>query len=238
MQPLLRRHSCRVFLCLTGIIRVILRHTFTPHNNTRLTHLCGPADVHLRTIEIALSVNIAHRHEQFKVDGPKAKATQAVDTGNKAAALALRQQQGDGIIFRGKKAGLVVTVAGTEAPQVDEGASARVVRAAGYLRHMHGKAQHLAKGGGQAVPATGLGPVEAAQVRLLAPVAHLCHHQVQLLLQALLQVGAAGTPRHGGLQQAHRPAGAHGQAAQVPDRGAGRRDLIGNMLGQQDPAHR
>ena len=57
------------------IIRVILRHTFTPLNNTRLTHLCGPADSHLRTIEAALSVKIAHRHEQFKVDGPKAKAT-------------------------------------------------------------------------------------------------------------------------------------------------------------------
>jgi len=58
---------------------VILRHTFTPHNNTRLSHLCGPADVHLRTIETALSVSIAHRHEQFKVDGPKAKATQAME---------------------------------------------------------------------------------------------------------------------------------------------------------------
>jgi len=58
---------------------VILRHTFTPHNNTRLTHLCGPADVHLRTIEVALQVSIAHRHEQFKIDGPKAKATQAME---------------------------------------------------------------------------------------------------------------------------------------------------------------
>ncbi|WP_087747717.1 MULTISPECIES: PhoH family protein [unclassified Acidovorax] len=58
---------------------MILRHTFTPHNNTRLTHLCGPADVHLRTIEVALQVGIAHRHEQFKVDGPKAKATQAME---------------------------------------------------------------------------------------------------------------------------------------------------------------
>ena len=58
---------------------MILRHTFTPHNNTRLTHLCGPADVHLRTIEVALQVRIAHRHEQFKVDGPKAKATQAME---------------------------------------------------------------------------------------------------------------------------------------------------------------
>ena len=58
---------------------MILRHTFTPHNNTRLTHLCGPADSHLRTIEAALQVSIAHRHEQFKVDGPKAKATQAME---------------------------------------------------------------------------------------------------------------------------------------------------------------
>ena len=58
---------------------MILRHTFSPHNNTRLSHLCGPADVHLRTIEEALSVSIAHRHEQFKVDGPKAKATQAIE---------------------------------------------------------------------------------------------------------------------------------------------------------------
>jgi len=67
------------FRCLIGIIRVILRHTFTPHNNMRLTHLCGPADAHLRTIEEALGVSIAHRHEQFKVDGPKAKANQAME---------------------------------------------------------------------------------------------------------------------------------------------------------------
>ncbi|WP_353236032.1 PhoH family protein [Diaphorobacter ruginosibacter] len=58
---------------------MILRHTFTPHNNLRLTHLCGPADAHLRTIEDALKVRIAHRHEQFKVDGPKAKANDAME---------------------------------------------------------------------------------------------------------------------------------------------------------------
>ena len=58
---------------------MILRHTFLPHNNTRLANLCGPADAHLRTIEAALQVNIAHRHEQFKVDGPKARATQAME---------------------------------------------------------------------------------------------------------------------------------------------------------------
>ena len=58
---------------------MILRHTFSPPNNTRLSHLCGPLDEHLRTIETALSVKIAHRHEQFKVDGPKVKATRALE---------------------------------------------------------------------------------------------------------------------------------------------------------------
>jgi phosphate starvation-inducible PhoH-like protein len=58
---------------------LILRHTFSPPNNTRLTHLCGPTDAHLRTIEAALQVTIAHRHEQFKVDGHKVRATRALE---------------------------------------------------------------------------------------------------------------------------------------------------------------
>ncbi|WP_171022515.1 MULTISPECIES: PhoH family protein [unclassified Variovorax] len=58
---------------------VILRHTFTPLNNSRLSHLCGPLDAHLRRIEEALGVKIAHRHEQFKVDGHKAAAQRAMD---------------------------------------------------------------------------------------------------------------------------------------------------------------
>jgi DNA replication protein DnaC len=44
-----------------------------------LSHLCGPTDEHLRTIELALDVKIAHRHEQFKVDGHKAKAIRAME---------------------------------------------------------------------------------------------------------------------------------------------------------------
>ncbi|WP_176663489.1 PhoH family protein [Variovorax sp. SG517] len=58
---------------------VILRHTFTPLNNSRLSHLCGPLDAHLRRIEEALDVKIAHRHEQFKVEGHKAAAQRAMD---------------------------------------------------------------------------------------------------------------------------------------------------------------
>ena len=58
---------------------MILHHTFSPPNNTRLSHLCGPTDEHLRTIELALQVRIAHRHEQFKIDGTKAKANRAME---------------------------------------------------------------------------------------------------------------------------------------------------------------
>ena len=58
---------------------MILRHIFSPPNNTRLTNLCGPTDEHLRTIEAALQVHIAHRHEQFKVDGPKDKAKRGME---------------------------------------------------------------------------------------------------------------------------------------------------------------
>jgi phosphate starvation-inducible PhoH-like protein len=45
---------------------LILRHTFSPPNNTR-------------TIEAELNVSIAHRHEQFKIDGTKVKATLALE---------------------------------------------------------------------------------------------------------------------------------------------------------------
>jgi phosphate starvation-inducible PhoH-like protein len=58
---------------------MIVRHTFSPPNNTRLDHLCGPMDSHLRTIEAALEVSIAHRHEQFKIDGPKPRAQKALE---------------------------------------------------------------------------------------------------------------------------------------------------------------
>ena len=58
---------------------MIVRHLFSPPNNTRLGHLCGPLDTHLRTIEKALDVKVAHRHEQFKIDGKKADAQRALE---------------------------------------------------------------------------------------------------------------------------------------------------------------
>jgi phosphate starvation-inducible protein PhoH and related proteins len=58
---------------------MILRHSFSPPNNTRLSHLVGPTDEHLRTIEAALQVRISRRQEHFRVEGPKAKAARAVE---------------------------------------------------------------------------------------------------------------------------------------------------------------
>jgi len=58
---------------------LILRHAFSPLNNARLSHLCGPMDEHLRTIETGLEVRIGRRQEHFRVEGPKAKAQRAIE---------------------------------------------------------------------------------------------------------------------------------------------------------------
>ena len=58
---------------------MILRHTFAPPDNTRMGHLCGPMDAHIRSVEAACQVKIVHRFEQFRIEGPKAKATQALE---------------------------------------------------------------------------------------------------------------------------------------------------------------
>lgn len=59
---------------------MILKHTFSPPDNARMGHLCGPMDSHIRSIEAALQVKVAHRFEQFRIDGPKARANQALET--------------------------------------------------------------------------------------------------------------------------------------------------------------
>jgi phosphate starvation-inducible protein PhoH and related proteins len=57
---------------------LILRHAFTPADNTRLAHLAGALDAHLRTIEGALGVRITRRHEAFRIDGAKPMAERAL----------------------------------------------------------------------------------------------------------------------------------------------------------------
>jgi phosphate starvation-inducible protein PhoH and related proteins len=58
---------------------LILRHTFSPPDNQRMAHLCGPLDGHIRRIEEALQVKVAHRFEQFRVEGPKVRAQRALE---------------------------------------------------------------------------------------------------------------------------------------------------------------
>ncbi|OYT85749.1 MAG: phosphate starvation-inducible protein PhoH [Burkholderiales bacterium PBB6] len=53
---------------------MMLRHTFSPLDNTRLGHLCGALDEHLRTIEAALPVTISRRQGAFRIEGSKRDA--------------------------------------------------------------------------------------------------------------------------------------------------------------------
>ena len=44
-----------------------------------MAHLCGPLDSHIRSIEAALQIKLAHRFEQFRIEGPKARVEQALE---------------------------------------------------------------------------------------------------------------------------------------------------------------
>jgi len=90
---------------------LILRHAFSPLNNTRLMHLCGPMDEHLRTIETGLQVRISHRGEHFRVEGPKAKADRALDV-----LQALYEMAGRSI----SREKVQLMVAGESAPLVED----------------------------------------------------------------------------------------------------------------------
>ncbi|HYR25576.1 MAG TPA: PhoH family protein [Aquabacterium sp.] len=56
-----------------------LRHSFSPPDNSRLAHLCGPLDEHLRTIEAAFGVTMTRRGEQFRIEGARGVPQQVVE---------------------------------------------------------------------------------------------------------------------------------------------------------------
>jgi phosphate starvation-inducible PhoH-like protein len=56
-----------------------LRHSFSPPDNARLAHLCGPLDEHLRTIEAAFGVTMTRRSEQFRIEGARGVPQQVVE---------------------------------------------------------------------------------------------------------------------------------------------------------------
>ena len=57
---------------------MILRHDFKPTDNTRLAHLSGALDAHLRTIEATLSVRISRRQSAFRIEGGRFEAGRAL----------------------------------------------------------------------------------------------------------------------------------------------------------------
>jgi phosphate starvation-inducible PhoH-like protein len=56
-----------------------LRHSFSPPDNTRLAHLCGPLDEHLRDIEAAFGVTMTRRGEHFRVEGARGVPQQVIE---------------------------------------------------------------------------------------------------------------------------------------------------------------
>ena len=57
---------------------LILRHQFSPADNVRLAHLCGPLDENLRQIEIAFDIAIRHRAQNFTLEGARARSALAL----------------------------------------------------------------------------------------------------------------------------------------------------------------
>src|SRR5574343_38889 len=61
------------------IAPMMIRHTFTPLDNVRLGHLCGPLDEHLRAIEAVLPVTIHRRQGAFRIEGGKKDAERVLE---------------------------------------------------------------------------------------------------------------------------------------------------------------
>ena len=119
---------------------MILRHSFLPHNNHRLANLCGSTDEHLRTIEAGLQVAIAHRHEQFRIDGPKKRTERALTVLQALYELAERP-------IRPETVQLMLAGEGEPPPDASDGSAlatrrgdlkARTPNQAQYLEHIAG----------------------------------------------------------------------------------------------------
>ena len=98
-------------------ITLILRHSFEPPDNTRLAHLCGSLDEHLRRIEDALDVSVSRRNEFFRIEGPKPRAEHAMNL-----LQALYDQAQRPITAEQVQLALVQSGAAVAQPSADEGA--------------------------------------------------------------------------------------------------------------------
>ncbi len=95
---------------------MILRHSFEPRDNTRLAHLCGSLDEHLRGIERALDVSVSRRNEFFRIEGPKARAAQAMSLLQALYEQAQRPIDAEQLQLALVQAGAVPPAASSEAP--------------------------------------------------------------------------------------------------------------------------
>lgn len=58
---------------------MIVKYNFTGAGNSHLNNLCGPLDAHIQLVASTLNVKITHRQEVFRIEGPKAAATHALE---------------------------------------------------------------------------------------------------------------------------------------------------------------
>lgn len=106
-------------------LALILRHSFEPRDNTRLAHLCGSVDEHLRSIERLLDVSVSRRNEFFRIEGRKANAEHAMNL-----LLALYEQSQRPISAEALQLALVQVGARDAAPKAhhDDGVGAPTLR--------------------------------------------------------------------------------------------------------------
>jgi phosphate starvation-inducible PhoH-like protein len=121
---------------------MLLRHGFSPLSNTRLAHLCGPVDEHLRSIESGLQVTLTRRQGQFKIDGPAKAAARALTVLQALYELADRPIQPETVqlMLAGDGAALVESGDGAALLHTRRGElKARTPNQSVYLEHI---AQH------------------------------------------------------------------------------------------------
>ena len=120
-------------------------------------------------------------------------------------AILARHDGADRTVVRRIKTGFVVAAARAKAPAVDQGAGAGIVGAAALVGHLQRVAEDLTKGRREQTPRTCRRAVEAAQVRVAFPVAHLRDDRIELALQLCRKRGAIRHLRAGREHRACTP---------------------------------
>ncbi len=130
---------------------VILRHVFEPTDNTRLAHLSGAFDEHLRAIEAALDVRIVRRESAFRVEGGRNEARRALallQSLYERAGRAIPKQTLQLALVEARNAG---SAAAADAPPLPPGADAIVLhtrrsdlrgRTPNQLQYLHNILSH------------------------------------------------------------------------------------------------